>query len=153
MQTDTERKISYYNSKGWKTLSKVYKMYHPLCDCCMVDNKVTNVQDVHHIIYFDNQKINAKKYMLLTDEDNLLSLCKDCHAKIHKNFAALSDKQQQFIIDKELGIKNKYDRLCIPLDYSNMHHKMDHEDNYNDRLNKLLLDKSKGDCDKMSLFS
>ena len=85
--------------------------------------------------------------------DNLLSLCKDCHAKIHKNFAALSDKQQQFIIDKELQIKNKYDRLCIPLDYSNIHHRMDHEDNYNDRLNKLLLDKSKGDCDKMSLFS
>lgn len=152
MQTNSERKLSYYNSHGWKSLSKVYKIYHPLCDCCMVDNKVTSVQDVHHLIYFDNQPINAKKYMLLTDEDNLIGLCKDCHAKIHTDFGSLSDKQQQFIIDKELSVKNKYDKLCIPLNYENIHHKVEHHDNRYDIMNKLLQDNVKSDMKRKNIF-
>jgi predicted HNH restriction endonuclease len=54
---------------------------HPICEECLKKGKVTAAQDVHHKKSpFKDGEIN---WNLLLDYDNLMSVCKDCHGKIH----------------------------------------------------------------------
>lgn len=70
-----------YQSKEWRALRDTYIRMHPLCEECMKKNMVTPAQDVHHIKSpFTKGNIN---YTLLLDMNNLMSVCKTCHAEIH----------------------------------------------------------------------
>jgi len=61
-----------YRSTRWKHLSSAYIKANPFCQIC------GNYADaVHHIIWL---KYSIEKAY---DWDNLLSVCKECHARIH----------------------------------------------------------------------
>ena len=88
---NTERKRKSYNTQEWKNLSKIYKMEHPLCECCMIHDKISSVEEIHHAVKFDDQDTEEKRTMLLLDKDNLISLCKNCHHTYHMNPKELSE--------------------------------------------------------------
>lgn len=70
-----------YQNTTWRKMRDCYLREHPLCDECLKKGKITPATDIHHIKSpFRNGEIN---YALLLDEDNLMSLCKECHGNIH----------------------------------------------------------------------
>lgn len=77
----TINKVKYqnvYQSKAWRNLRALKFANNPLCELCLLKGKVTQTEEVHHIIPFD---VNPD---LAYDYDNLMSLCSECHSKIHK---------------------------------------------------------------------
>jgi 5-methylcytosine-specific restriction protein A len=64
---------SRYDSR-WEKIRAVYVSRHPLCELCLLKNKLTPVEEVHHKIPLENGGTH--------DFDNLQSLCKSCHSKI-----------------------------------------------------------------------
>ncbi len=110
---NTERKKKLYNTQAWKNLSMIYKQEHPLCECCKIDGKTSSVEEVHHLIKFDDQEKEEVRSMLLLDKDNLISLCKDCHQKYHKNPKELTGLQRNLFHEKQLLVKRKYENQLI----------------------------------------
>lgn len=77
-----ERQQIYQNSK-WKELRHSRLLHYPICEICKERGIITPSEDVHHRDSFANYRGNdrlAKAY----DYDNLIALCKDCHAFLHR---------------------------------------------------------------------
>lgn len=153
IENNTDRKHRFYQSALWRNTRKYYKMYHPLCDCCIVVNKVSPTKEIHHLIPFDDQVDEDKKLLLLGDEDNLISLCVDCHQRIHKDFASLNTKQQELIINKERLVKKKYDNKRMQLVYDSMHTLQEHKDNHRDETNNIMKMFNRKDKQDKTLFN
>lgn len=77
-----ERQKIYYSTK-WRKLRNAHLQQHPLCELCLKDGKVVPAIDVHHIISFMSTDDPLKRLYLAYNPDNLMSLCKECHQKIH----------------------------------------------------------------------
>lgn len=78
-----QERQKFYNTAKWQKLRLVKLANNPLCEICLVDEKLKFAEDVHHIISFmDGADDNAKK-ALFFDINNLQSLCKQCHQKQH----------------------------------------------------------------------
>lgn len=60
--------------RQWRKVRNAYAAKHPLCEMCLLVNRLTDVQEVHHIFPLDHGGTN--------DEINLMSLCKPCHSRI-----------------------------------------------------------------------
>ena len=72
-----------YNSQQWKNLRNWYWRQHPLCEDCLLKGKTTPAVHVHHIHEISKGHNEQEKWDILTDEDNLVSLCLDCHLRRH----------------------------------------------------------------------
>lgn len=68
----------FYQSKAWKELRGIKLENNPLCEYCLKQDKTTLATDIHHI---DDVFNHWNERLSL---DNLVSLCKPCHEKIHK---------------------------------------------------------------------
>ena len=79
---DNRRQI--YNSQRWKKLRRVKLIQNPLCEICLKDGKIVPAVDIHHKDSFTNYT-GQLRYYKAYDFDNLLSVCKQCHAALHKN--------------------------------------------------------------------
>lgn len=61
--------------RAWKRIRDSYVKEHPFCEMCFEKGIIVAVDEVHH-----------KKPLAeggTHEKDNLISLCKSCHAKIH----------------------------------------------------------------------
>lgn len=74
----------YYNTKQWKNLRNYYIRRHPLCEICLSKGIVKPANEVHHLRKFLDGKTDEERWQLLTSEDNLMSLCYECHDEIHR---------------------------------------------------------------------
>lgn len=63
--------------RAWKRISDRYVRKHPLCEQCLKEGRYVAVEEVHHIVPLAEGGSN--------DESNLMSLCRSCHEKIHKD--------------------------------------------------------------------
>jgi 5-methylcytosine-specific restriction protein A len=81
-QHDAERR-RIYNSERWRKLRKLKFSYNPLCELCQKEGIVISAEDIHHIISFMSADDIEQRYHLAYDFDNLLSLCKVCHQRLH----------------------------------------------------------------------
>lgn len=81
-QTDMRKlRQDAYNQTAWKKLREVYLKMHPLCEECLLKNKVTPATSVHHKVSpFSKGQVN--QYLFL-DYENLESVCHDCHGMLH----------------------------------------------------------------------
>jgi 5-methylcytosine-specific restriction protein A len=58
---------------------------HPWCEKCLKEGKYSPARDCHHIISpFAGNISNERKYALLTDVNNFIALCRECHNEIHQ---------------------------------------------------------------------
>lgn len=71
----------FYSSKSWTLKSKTYRKVHPLCERCLKRGIYKRAECVHHKIHID--ETNYMNPDILLKDDNLESLCGDCHAKEH----------------------------------------------------------------------
>lgn len=68
----------FYQSKSWRELRALKLSKNPLCESCLQDDTYTIATDVHHVKdVFTHPKDKLKL-------ENLKSLCKSCHERIHK---------------------------------------------------------------------
>lgn len=82
-ELNRKERIKMYNTQRWRDL-RAWKMTNdPLCEECNKTNKVTAVEDVHHIISFMSTNDPIERSRLAFDYNNLMSICKECHAKKH----------------------------------------------------------------------
>lgn len=72
-----------YNSEKWRKLRAWKFAKDPLCEICKKEGIVTPAEDVHHIISFMSAKDQAMRKYLAYDSENLMSLCKKCHQRVH----------------------------------------------------------------------
>ena len=75
----------YYNTKYWKALRNSYIQQHPLCERCLSFDKVTPAEHVHHIVPFLTGENKQERWKLLLDNNNLMSVCQECHRWIHNH--------------------------------------------------------------------
>ena len=93
-------KSEIYNSREWKELTIQKKRANPLCEQCIKDGEaigipggyVKSVECVHHIIPIETARTKEEMRRLAFDWNNLMSLCKSCHARIHKELGSNTAK-------------------------------------------------------------
>ncbi len=72
-----------YNSERWRRLRAWKFANDPLCELCREEGKITPAEDIHHITSFMSSDDPVVRYHLAYDYDNLMSLCKKCHQRVH----------------------------------------------------------------------
>lgn len=63
--------------RAWKRIRDRHVRAHPYCELCLKEGRITSVEEVHHIKPVSQGGTH--------DRNNLMSLCKSCHNKIHHN--------------------------------------------------------------------
>ena len=61
--------------RAWKRIRDSYAAAHPLCEKCQAEGKLTPTEEIHHKLPLSQGGTHAR--------ENLIALCKSCHAKIH----------------------------------------------------------------------
>ena len=61
--------------RTWKRIRDAYVASHPLCEECLKEGRTVPVEQVHHIVPLREGGTS--------DFGNLISLCVECHARIH----------------------------------------------------------------------
>lgn len=77
------KSAEYYNSSAWHSLRNDYYVRNPLCEVCMTHNVVRVAEHIHHKQPFLSGINDNERWQLLLDEQNLISVCADCHSKLH----------------------------------------------------------------------
>lgn len=72
-----------YNTKTWRDLRLYYLSTNPLCEKCLLDDKIEPASEVHHIVHISTGNSKDEKQQLGFDWKNLMSLCTSCHYAIH----------------------------------------------------------------------
>lgn len=79
---DAERH-RFYGTRRWARMRALKLAITPLCEMCARHDVVRAAEDVHHIVSFMSSDDPAQRIYLFYDFGNLMSLCKECHGKIH----------------------------------------------------------------------
>lgn len=61
--------------RAWKRIRDRYVASHPLCEMCQREGRLVPVEEVHHKLPVSKGGTHSR--------DNLMSLCRSCHNKIH----------------------------------------------------------------------
>ena len=73
----------FYNSPAWKRTREAYRQYRGgLCEVCYADGIVKAGEIVHHKIELTPENITNIDIAL--GFDNLQLVCRECHAKAHR---------------------------------------------------------------------
>lgn len=106
---------SMYHDKQWEITRSNYIHSHPLCELCLIEGRSKAAEEVHHKIPFSTGRTYDEKWNLLTDKDNLMSLCQDCHHKLHnyaRKHGSLAYRQLIKIIETTLATKDYLNERC-----------------------------------------
>lgn len=73
-----QRRAGYNKRYGsrWKKVRKLYAESHPFCEKCLERGVPVPVEEVHHIV--PTARGGDDSF------ENLMSLCRSCHNKIHR---------------------------------------------------------------------
>lgn len=77
-------KATIYNSREWKELRIQKLRANPLCERCASQNHVRSAHCVHHITPIETAATMEEMRRLAFNPANLMSLCDECHHKIHE---------------------------------------------------------------------
>ena len=81
-------KASIYNSKEWQQLRIEKLRAQPLCEMHLKKGIVVSARCVHHIHPIEDSSTMEEMRKWAFMPENLMSLCYDCHAKIHKEMGS-----------------------------------------------------------------
>ena len=88
----------FYHSQAWKHCREEYaKSRHYLCERCMMQGRYTPGVIVHHIE--ELSPLNIENPEKTTGFSNLMLLCRQCHADVHKATNTYHRKPKRYIVD------------------------------------------------------
>jgi 5-methylcytosine-specific restriction protein A len=61
--------------RAWKRIRDSYAAAHPLCEQCLANGRYVKTEEIHHKLPLSQGGTH--------DRENLIALCKECHARIH----------------------------------------------------------------------
>lgn len=85
LELKRKERMKIYNSQRWRDIREKKMIDNPLCEICEKENRITPVDDVHHIVSFMTTDDPVRRNHLAYDYSNLQSLCDTCHRKQHRN--------------------------------------------------------------------
>lgn len=74
---------SLLNSWKWQQLRRKKFLANPVCEDCAAKGRVTPTEEVHHNRPVESGRDETEMRQLAYDYNNLVSLCKACHAARH----------------------------------------------------------------------
>ena len=84
-------KATIYNSREWKELRIAKLRQQPLCEICQQNGIVRSAHSVHHITPIETATtMEEMKRLAFCGLDGLMSLCDDCHHKVHEEMKSFS---------------------------------------------------------------
>ena len=83
-QKQAKDKATIYNSREWKELRIQKLRSNPLCERCEQQGFVRSAHCVHHIMPIETATTMEEMRRLAFNPANLMSLCDECHHKIHE---------------------------------------------------------------------
>lgn len=92
---DFDNVIQFYKSAAWKHLrARVLKMDRNECQMCRAQGNYSKAVTVHHVHHVRDRPDLALSLYDENGERNLVSLCKQCHNKVHpEKFRTYTYKQ------------------------------------------------------------
>lgn len=85
--------VQFYHSQAWKRCQAQYvRQAKGLCERCREKGLIVPGVIVHHKVHLTPE--NIKDPNITLNEKNLILLCRDCHAEIHKKWT------KRFIVDE-----------------------------------------------------
>ena len=85
----------FYKSKQWlKVRQNVLMRDNYLCRVCGQP-----ATEIHHVIHLQPDNINDTSIAL--GEDNLLSVCRDCHFNIHRQDRGIIHVEEEYMFDDD----------------------------------------------------
>lgn len=79
-------------STRWRILRSEKLSEQPLCEKCEKEGRVRLAEEVHHIRPIESSNNIQEMNILAFDRSNLMSVCRDCHHKIHNEMESKSKK-------------------------------------------------------------
>ena len=73
----------YYGTKEWHNLRQTKLYEQPLCERCLLHDRVRPATDVHHQKVFGSFPTEEERWYWFLNYDNLISVCQECHNEIH----------------------------------------------------------------------
>lgn len=75
--------------RAWKRIRDKYVSQHPFCEKCLEKGVLVPVDEVHHILPLSEGGTH--------DKENLIALCKSCHAKIHADRGDYQESKKKHV--------------------------------------------------------
>lgn len=72
-----------YDTERWRRLRDAKFADQPLCELCLREGRVRAADEIHHVVSFMSVPEGAGRTALAYDWDNLMSLCSECHRRVH----------------------------------------------------------------------
>lgn len=72
---DRDPAVKKRYGRAWKRIRDSYAHAHPLCEECLKKNIYKATEEIHHKLPLSQGGTH--------DRENLIALCKECHARIH----------------------------------------------------------------------
>ena len=103
-----------FNDKRWPAIKAfVWQRDGGLCRVCKRDGIEAGVDGgyiksgfaCHHVIPFESAKSQAEMERLFLDTNNIILVCKDCHAKIHREMK--SHTKEKVMENKARGAERR----------------------------------------------
>ena len=103
-----------FNDKRWPAIKAfVWQRDGGLCRVCKREGIEAGVDDgyiksgfaCHHVIPFESAKSQAEMERLFLDVNNIILVCKDCHAKIHREMK--SHTKEKVMENKARGAERR----------------------------------------------
>lgn len=73
----------FYGNKAWHNLRESKLIKQPLCERCLEHDIIRPATDVHHKCVYGDCPTEEEQWYWFLNQDNLISLCKQCHQHIH----------------------------------------------------------------------
>ena len=80
--------------RAWQRLRLCHLRDHPLCEKCLEKGKVVAGEDVHHLKSPFNYDTMTIDMQLAFDDNNLQTLCKECHAAEHNKDRGIQSPEE-----------------------------------------------------------
>lgn len=87
--------IKLMNSREWREARAEAITRQPLCVMCLRKGYYTPARCVHHIIPIESAHSDRECRRLAFAQDNLMPLCFQCHADIHRDERQTTREQHQ----------------------------------------------------------
>lgn len=78
------------HSTEWLRLRRDKLTAHPLCEVCEAEGRITTATEVHHREPVEEALTTADKRRLMFDPANLVAVCHECHARLHREMRSHS---------------------------------------------------------------